>query len=92
MCSEQCLGGLKSSSSFGAGRDCPWLLLVGAGESGSSVVGDAHRQIGDRRLMSALVYLYSQSCGDADVRVERGCRSKILSSWWPARAAKACRT
>jgi hypothetical protein len=68
------------------------LLLEVAGGFGSNVVGDAHRRIGDRRLKSALVDLCSQSCGDAGVRVGRGCRSKILSSWWPARAAKACRT
>jgi hypothetical protein len=92
MCSGQCLGSLKSSSSFGVGHGRPLLLLEVAGEFGSSVVGDAHRRTGGRRLMSALVYLCSQSYGDAGVRVERGCRSKILSSWWPARGAKACRT
>ena len=92
MCSDQCLGGLKSSSSFCAGHGCPVLLLQGAGEFDSSGVGDARRKIGGRRLTSALFYLCSQSCGDAGVRVGRGYRSTILSSWWPARGAKACRT
>jgi hypothetical protein len=92
MCSDQCLGGLKSSSSFCVGHGCPVLPLQGAGEFGSSDVGDAHRRIGGRRPMSALVCLCSQSCGDAGVRVGRGYRSTILSSWWPARGAKACRT
>lgn len=93
MCSGQCHGGLKSSSSFGAGRGCPVLLLEDAGGSGSSVVDDAHRRIGGRRRMSALFYLWSQSCGgETDVQVERGYRSKIPSSCLPARGAKACRT
>jgi len=92
MCSDHCLGGSKSSSSFGVDHGCPVLLPEGAGVFGLSVVGDAHPRTGGRRLTSALVCPYSQSCGGAGARVERVCRSRILSSWWPARAAKACRT